>query len=138
MIKIKKYPFVKQLSSKTCAVASLQMIIKYYGGYASSNYLEEITKTTKNGTIAFNLIEAAKQIGFNSKGLKLEIDDLKNISLPCIAHVTLNNSFNHYIVIYEINYQKKYLVIADPSNNISKWSFKTASSIKPAQFFIVI
>lgn len=129
MIKIKKYPFVKQLSSKTCAVASLQMIIKYYGGYISSNYLEDITKTTKNGTIAFNLIEAAKQIGFDSKGLKLEIDDLKNISFPCIVHVTLNNSFNHYMVLYEINYKKKYLVIADPSKNISKWSFSDFEEI---------
>ena len=79
MIKIKKYPFVKQLSSKTCAVASLQMIIKYYKGYVSSSYLEELTKTTKSGTIAYNLIEAAKQIGFESKGLKINLEDLKKI-----------------------------------------------------------
>ena len=129
MIKIKKYPFVKQLSSKTCAVASLQMIIKYYKGYVSNNYLEEITKTTKNGTIAFNLIEAAKQIGFDSKGLKLDLDNLKQVSLPCIVHVTLNKSFNHYMVIYEINYKKKYLVIADPSKNISKWAFNNFEKI---------
>lgn len=129
MIKIKKYPFIKQSSSRTCAVASLQMIIKYYKGYVSSNYLEEITHTTKSGTTAFHLIEAAKQIGFESKGLKLELKDLENIPLPCIVHVTLNNSFNHYMVLYEINKSKKYLVIADPSKNISKYSFSEFDKI---------
>ena len=105
------------------------MIIKYYKGYVSSSYLEELTKTTKNGTIAYNLIEAAKQLGFESKGLKLDIQDLKTISLPCIVHVTLNNSFNHYMVVYEINYNKKYLIVADPSKNISKWSFNDFEKI---------
>ena len=124
---MKKYPFIKQQNSKTCAVASLQMIIKYYKGYISANYLEELTNTTKNGTTAFHLIEAAKQIGFECKGLKLELKDLKSIQLPCIVHVTLNNSFNHYMVLYEIN--KNNLVIADPGKNISKWSFSDFEKI---------
>lgn len=127
MIKIKKYPFIKQSSSKTCAVASLQMIIKYYKGYISAEYLEQMTYTTRSGTTAFHLIEAAKQIGFECKGLKLELKDLKNIPLPCIVHVTLNNSFNHYMVLYEVN--KNHLLLADPGKSISKWSISDFEKI---------
>ena len=105
------------------------MIIKYYRGYVSKEYLTELTKTNKCGTTAFHIIEAAKKIGFESKGIKLELNDLKKYVLPCIAHVTINKSFNHYIVIYEINYEKEYLIIGDPAKKLEKISFSTFAKI---------
>lgn len=126
---LKKYPFEKQKSSKTCAVASLSMIIKYYKGFVSQNRLEEITKTTKNGTTAYHLIEGAKTLGFEGKGLKINLDDLKKIVLPCIAHVVIDKTYNHYVVIYEVNYQKKYLIIADPATKLKRISFNEFSNI---------
>ena len=53
------YPHTKQSGVKDCASASLQMIIKYYNGYVSIDDLNELLHTTKNGTTAFNIIEAA-------------------------------------------------------------------------------
>ena len=44
------------------------MIINYYKGNLSMEKIRELTKTGKNGTTAFHIIEACKQIGFNSKG----------------------------------------------------------------------
>lgn len=118
-----KYPFVKQKESKDCAVASVLMIIKYYKGFVPYDKLMETLKVTKNGTTAFHIVEGSKQMGFDCKGLKLNLDDLKTIIMPCIAHVIINKSYNHYIVIYEINYQKKYLIIADPNDKIKKITF---------------
>ena len=105
------------------------MIIKYYRGYVSKEYLTELTKTNKCGTTAFHIVEAAKQLGFDSKGIKLDLNDLKKYVLPCIAHVTINKSFNHYIVIYEINYEKEYLIIGDPAKKLEKISFKLFEEI---------
>lgn len=116
-----KYPFVKQNDLKDCGVCSLLMIIKYYGSFIPIEKLRDMTCTTKKGVTAFHLVEAAKQIGFISQGLK--VSNLENIPLPCIAHVTINNSFNHYVVIYEIDYKKQELIIADPANRIKKISF---------------
>lgn len=120
---MKKYPFVKQKESKDCGVASILMIIKYYKGFVPYEQLVEILKVSKNGTTAFHIVEGAKQIGFDSRGFKTNLDDLKTIVMPCIAHVVINKSYNHYIVIYEINYKGKYLVVADPNDKIKRISF---------------
>ena len=120
---MKKYPFVKQKESKDCGVASILMIIKYYKGFVPYEQLVEILNVSKNGTTAFHIVEGAKQIGFDSRGFKTNLDNLKTIVMPCIAHVVINKSYNHYIVIYEINYKGKYLVVADPNDKIKRISF---------------
>ncbi len=107
------------------------MIIRYYNGYIGYEELKELTKITKDGTTAFHLIEAAKQIGFKAMGVQCTLDNInsENIVLPCIANVIMNNSYRHFVVIYEINYKKGYLVIGDPSNKVIKMSFDIFKSI---------
>lgn len=107
---------------KDCGVTCLEMIIKYYGGYVKKPTLLEMTKTNKDGTTAFHLNETLINLGFNSHGVRCTLDDITkdNIILPCIANVTINNSYKHFIVIYEINFKNKYLIIADPNDKIKK------------------
>lgn len=128
---MKKYPFVKQEGIKDCGVACLSMIISYYKGYVNYERLIDMTKTNKNGSSALNIIEAAKNIGFKANGIKTNLDNMKNskISLPCIAHVTLNKTYKHYVVIYQINYKKKELIVADPSCKIKKMRFDSFNDI---------
>ncbi len=120
-----KYPFVKQEGIKDCGVASLQMIVMYYHGYINLEQLRNMTKTGKEGTNAYHLIEAANKIGFEAKGVKCEFDNLnsKNLLLPCIANVTLDNSYLHFLVIYEVNFKNKYLIIGDPASKLRRVSF---------------
>ena len=127
----KRYPFVKQEGIKDCGVASLLMIIKYYKGYVGIEELRDMTKTDKKGTTAYHLIEAAKKIGFEAIGIKCTINDItKNkVILPCIAHVTLEDSYYHYVVVYEVNFNKKEVLIADPSNKIKRISFDDFNKI---------
>lgn len=127
---LKKYPFIKQDDLKDCGVSCLLMIIRFYKGNVSKEYLRDITKTNKNGTTAYHIIEAAKKLGFNASGIKMELKDFNNnIILPCIANVTIDNKYKHYIVIYNINYSKKELTIADPAKGIIKMSFDTFNNI---------
>ena len=120
-----KYPFVKQVDLKDCASCSLLMIIKYYNGFVPLEKLRDITKTTKLGVNAYNLCEGAKEVGFEAECLKVSIDDLDNkeIFLPLIAHVTINN-YGHYVVIYKVNKKKKYLIIGDPASKVKKITFE--------------
>ena len=115
---MKKYPFIKQEGMKDCGCACLLMIIKYHKGYIPLEELRTLTKTTKLGTDAYHLVEASKEIGFNVSALKTELDS--NFILPAIAHVTIDKSYNHYVVIYKINYKKGYVIIGDPACNIKK------------------
>ena len=58
-----KYPFEKQSDLKDCGVCSLLMLVRYYGGGVSKEYLRSITNTTKSGVSAYSLIEGAKELG---------------------------------------------------------------------------
>ena len=119
MISVKKYPFIKQASSKDCAVACVWMIVRYYNGSISTFKLEEMLKTTRKGTDAYHVVETLKKIGFNAYGIKL--DEIKKSKIPFIANVIIDNMYKHYIVVYEVN--SKYLLVADPASGIKKISF---------------
>lgn len=128
---MKKYPIVLQDEFKDCGVSCLSMIIKYYGGYVKKSKLIEMTKTNKNGTTAFHLKEALINLGFDAKGVSCTLDDINkdNIILPCIANVIIDKSYKHFIVIYEINFKKKYLIIGDPADKIKKLSYTDFNNI---------
>ena len=120
---MKRYPFVKQDDLKDCAAASLSMIIKYHHGYVPMEKLRNMLKLNKNGVSAYNIIKASEELGFESKGLKIKLEDLNFNYFPCIAHVTINNKFDHYVVIYEINSKLKKITIGDPSSKIKTISY---------------
>lgn len=124
-----KYPFVKQEGLKDCGCASILMILRYYKGNLSIENLRNLTKTGKNGTSAYNMVEACNKIGFSAKGVKCDLSDLKDVILPCIAHVIIDDMYKHYVVIYEINFAKQFLVIGDPDKGIKHISFDKFSKI---------
>ena len=124
---MKKYPFVKQEGIKDCGCACLLMIIKYYKGYIPLEELREITKTTKLGTDAYHLGEAAKEIGFHVRALKTDLN--KELLLPAIVHVTMKNGLNHYMVLYKINFKKKYVIVGDPAIGIYKMKWEQFEEI---------
>lgn len=126
-----KYQFVRQDNLKDCGIACLMMIIKHYGGQVNYEYLRSMSKTDSNGTTAYHLIDVSKKLGFDAKGVRCNLSDLNhnNITLPCIAHVTINSSYEHYIVIYKINFKKQTLIIADPADSIKTITFSEFEQI---------
>ena len=105
-----KYPLVKQNGLKNCGPACLASVISYYGGYVSIDSLETLMHTTKDGTSAYNFIEAARKIGFESYGYK--VDKLDELKCPFIAHVVISNSYNHFVIVYKIDDK---VLIGDPA-----------------------
>ena len=126
---MKKYPFVKQDNIKDCGVASLLSIIKYYGGLTSIQKLREMTKTNKNGTTAYNLIETAKNLGFESYGIKCKMEEFDKINFPAIAHTIIDKTYKHFIVIYEVDFKKQKIIISDPMIGIKKMEFNEFKEI---------
>lgn len=101
------------------------MIINFYGGNLPIDQIRDLTKTDKNGTTAFHIIEACKSIGFNAEGIKTSLKQLnkENLILPCIAHVVIDGKYKHFVVIYKIDFKNKKIIIADPSCSIKKITF---------------
>lgn len=126
---MKKKWITKQDDMRDCGAACLSSIIKYYDGYIDMETLREKTLTNKSGTTAYHIINAAISIGFDASGVKSDIADLKNITLPCIAHIITKDKISHFIVIYKIDYKKKRLVVMDPAYGCQKISFKEFENI---------
>lgn len=126
---MKKYPFVKQDNIKDCGVASLLSIIKYYGGLISIQKLREMTKTNKNGTTAYHLIETAKNLGFESYGIRCKIEEFKQINFPAIAHTIIDKTYKHFVVIYDVDFKKQKIIISDPMIGIKKMKFNEFKEI---------
>lgn len=114
---------VKQDGKKDCGVAALLSIVKYYGGDNTLENLRELSKTTKKGVSAYNLIEAAKLLGFESYGLSGEITSITDDLLPIISHIIVNKSYQHFVVIYKINHTTKKVLIMDPAQGKKILSF---------------
>lgn len=106
---------VLQDGIKDCGICCLLSIIRHYGGNASKEYLRDLTNTTKNGVSAYNLISGAKQLGFKAEALKGEIEQINANNLPCIAHVIINKSYKHFVVIDKIDLIKEKVLIMDPA-----------------------
>ena len=101
---------------KECGSACLLSIIRYYGGNISLASLLELTRTNKEGTNFYNLLEASIGIGLTGKAYKVDdILKLYQIDKPFISQVIVNN-YTHFVVIYKIRNKK--MTIMDPAIGI--------------------
>ena len=117
---------VLQRNIKDCGIACLLTIIKYYKGSNTYSNLYYLTKCDNNGISALNLINASNKLGFYSRGIKCDIDNLSNIYLPAICHVIINN-YNHYVVLYKVT--KNDIYIFDPATGNKKLDISSFRSI---------
>ena len=115
---MKRYAYVAQMDMRDCGVAALASIAKHYGSDFSLAHLRELAKTTKEGTTALGIIEAAKKMGFETKAIKanMELFDMTDIPYPFIVHVNKEGKLQHFYVVYKA--KKDYLIIGDPDPSV--------------------
>lgn len=107
---------VLQDGIKECGSACLLSIIRYYQGNVSLNRLLELTNTNKNGTNFYDLSQAAKEVGLNSKAYKIDdISTCYEMTNPFISQVIIDNYY-HFVVVYKMKNNK--ITIMDPAKGI--------------------
>ncbi|WP_206870948.1 peptidase domain-containing ABC transporter [Clostridium zeae] len=123
----KRYVCIKQHDSKDCGCACLATVCKQYGLTIPISKIRELASTDKEGTSVYGLINAAESIGFDVKAVKS--NDFRkifsNLPFPAIAHVIINKTIPHYVVIHEVSENE--IIVADPNVGIVKY--------KPDDFF---
>jgi len=121
-----KYYCIKQHDITDCGAACLATISKQHGLNLPITQIREIAGTDTRGTNAYGIIKAAEQLGFTAKGVKGDKEAFFTpFPLPCIAHVVVDGSLLHYVVIHKIT--EKQVIIADPGAGLVK--------LTPAEFF---
>nr|WP_270660195.1 peptidase domain-containing ABC transporter [Paraclostridium bifermentans] len=124
---LKKYFCIKQHDYKDCGCACIATICKTYGLNYPISKIREVAGTDKEGTSALGIVKASEKLGFSAKGVKAsKPEDIFNeIPLPAIAHVVIDNTMLHYVVIHKIS--EKEIIVADPAKGIVRY--------KPIDFF---
>lgn len=107
-----------QLEQSDCGVACLLSIIRYYEGKNTIENLRRLSGTNTQGTTLLGLYQVAIQLGFDSEGIRGNIDALKKNEHPVILHFEIVKYYHHYVVYYSYD-EKKGFLIGDPSKGVS-------------------
>ena len=111
-----KFPFYKQADVRDCGPTCLKIIAAYYKKNIPVELLRQLSENTREGSSLLGISDAAEKIGFRSMGVKLSLDSLKAMNLPCILHW---NKL-HYVVLYQIKNDTYY--VSDPAHGLLKYN----------------
>ena len=113
-----KRTFVPQIDARDCGVAALASIAKFYGSNYSLAHLRELAKTNKEGTTALGIVNAAKQMNFETRAIQADMSlfEMESIPYPFIVHVNKEGKLQHYYVVYQN--KKDHLIIGDPDPTV--------------------
>jgi ATP-binding cassette, subfamily B, bacterial len=85
---------IQQLEAAECGVASLAMILDYYGASIPLDELRDLCGTSRDGNSARQLVDLATSLGLEARGFKLAIEQLKTAPTPLLLHWRMN----HFVV----------------------------------------
>ncbi len=110
-----------QAEAAECGLACLAMISGYHGRPEQLVELRRRFGVSLKGARLSDLIRIADQMNLNARALRLSLNELKDLSLPCILHWDLS----HFVVLKEVS--SKGIVVYDPSLGIRKLTRRQAS-----------
>ncbi len=118
----KRIPVILQTESSECGLACLAMIAGYYGYESDLLTLRQQYPISQKGATLTTLVKIANKLHLTTRPLKLELDELNKLRLPCILHWNLN----HFIILKEVSSKK--ITIIDPSFGERILSYDQVSS----------
>ena len=101
-----------------CGATCLRMVCRHYGRNINIRHLRQLSQVTKNGVNLLGISEAAEKIGLRTQGVRLTLNQLSEIPMPCILHWRQN----HFVVLYKVG--KGQYHIADPASGRRKLTEK--------------
>jgi len=105
---------VRQTEVTECGLACLAMVAAAHGLDIDLGTLRRRFQPSMRGAALRTLIAIADGIGFSSRGVKLPLDELRNLAMPAILHWDMN----HFVVLERVKGGKA--LIHNPDGR-SKW-----------------
>jgi ATP-binding cassette, subfamily B, bacterial CvaB/MchF/RaxB len=116
-----RLPVVLQSEAAECGLACLAMVAGYYGYHADISDLRRQFGISLRGATLKDLVQVADRIGFVSRPVRLDLEELHQLKTPCILHWDMN----HFVVLKSAS--RKHIVVHDPAVGVCKISIAEAS-----------
>ena len=126
----------RQSSASDCGVSCLLMIIRYYGGDISKEFLRVLTQTKKDGCDAYHLLEGARKLGFSCYGVRGDVMSLRSQDFPCIAHVKNSRQADHFVVLTNVEQSSRRVMMLDPDLGKRILSYQEYQAISQNQYLL--
>ena len=115
-----KFKCILQNDETDCGPACLAAIFRKYGLKVTIAKIRDIAGTDRQGINAHGLVKVIEHFGFQQKVVEADKSVLTNkLPLPAIAHVIIDDSLLHYVVITKVKGDT--VVVSDPAKGIVKY-----------------
>ena len=105
----RRLPVILQTEVAECGAACLAMVASYYGHKMDIEAVRKYLPSSLKGVSLRHLIQAAGKIQLSPRALRLELNQLANLSCPAILHWNLD----HFVVLESVRGNKA--IIHDPA-----------------------
>lgn len=109
-----KTPVILQVEAAECGLACLAMVMGHYKNYIDLTTFRRRESISIKGITLQNIIDVAHRNNMTTRPLRLEIDELSKLKLPCILHWSLN----HFVVLIAV--KTNHIIINDPAHGQRK------------------
>ncbi len=104
-----RLPLQLQTEATECGLACLAMVAGYHGQHNSLAQLRARFPVSLKGATLAGLIKVAGRMDLGSRPLKLDLQHLHQLKLPCVLHW----NFNHFVVLKAVG--AKSITVHDPA-----------------------
>lgn len=117
----RKLPLILQTEAAECGLASLAMVAGYHGFRTDIASMRRLFMVSIKGTTLGHLIAMADAMQMATRPVKLDMEDMAQLRMPCILHW----NFNHFVVLKEVT--SKGITVHDPAFGIRKLAWSEVS-----------
>ncbi|WP_304040260.1 peptidase domain-containing ABC transporter [Metallibacterium scheffleri] len=110
-----------QTEAAECGLASAAMVACFYGHDLDLPSLRQRESLSLKGMTLTQLIAVAGRLDLATRPLRVEMEHLRHLRMPCILHWDLN----HFVVLKQAT--AKFLVIHDPAQGVRRMRMEEAS-----------
>ncbi|KAL0579524.1 hypothetical protein ABG067_008634, partial [Albugo candida] len=133
----KRVRHVQQTEMTECGLACLTMIASYHGLNIDMAVMRRRFVPSLRGASLRSLMNIADRLGFTSRAVRVELDDIGALAVPTVLYWNLN----HYVVLEKVSGKKA--LIHDPAGSsswmrlseVSKFFTGVALEIEPTSDF---
>jgi len=94
----RRLPMIRQTEAAECGVACLAMIAGWHGHHIDLSNLRSKFNVSTHGMAFAHLMECAQALKLSGRAVRVELEELSDLAVPCILHWDLN----HFVVLKRI------------------------------------